>query len=141
MVLFVHRAKERESFQLFSKNKRNLYATPSAGNEMVTLRSTSPSESEEARKKELEANNEIENFASAPVPQTESKTHSLLPSPPISTPPLSPPSVADRMKPISVDSFRDHVNKMHEERDKGFEVEYQVRPPPPLSLSLFLCCD
>ena len=38
--------------------------------------------------------------------------------------------VADRMKPISVDSFRDHVNKMHEERDKGFEAEYQVTPSP-----------
>ena len=43
--------------------------------------------------------------------------------------------VADRLKPISVDSFRDHVNKMHEERDKGFEAEYQVRL---LSLSLSL---
>ena len=31
------------------------------------------------------------------------------------------------MKPISIDSFRDHVNEMHVERDKGFEVEYQVR--------------
>ena len=44
--------------------------------------------------------------------------------------------VADRLKPISVDSFRDHVNKMHEERDKGFEAEYQVRLlSPSLSLS------
>ena len=35
-------------------------------------------------------------------------------------------AVADRMKPITVDSFRDHVNNMHDERDKGFEAEYQV---------------
>ena len=35
-------------------------------------------------------------------------------------------TVAERMKPISVESFRDHVNEMHEERDKGFETEYQV---------------
>lgn len=30
------------------------------------------------------------------------------------------------MKPISVVSFRDHVWKMHSDRDKGFESEYQV---------------
>ena len=35
-------------------------------------------------------------------------------------------AVADRMNPITVDSFRDHVNMMHDERDKGFEAEYQV---------------
>ena len=30
------------------------------------------------------------------------------------------------MKPISVTSFRDHVQQMHAERDRGFEIEYQV---------------
>ena len=68
-VLFCpHRARDRESFGLFSKNKRDLYATPSAGNEMVTLRSTSPHESDEARKKEMEASNEIESFSPYPCP-------------------------------------------------------------------------
>ena len=36
-------------------------------------------------------------------------------------------TVTDRMKPISVTSFRDHVQQMHAERDRGFEIEYQVQ--------------
>ena len=36
-------------------------------------------------------------------------------------------TVTDRMKPISVISFRDHVQQMHAERDRGFEIEYQVQ--------------
>ena len=36
-------------------------------------------------------------------------------------------AVLDRMKPVSLSSFRDHVASMHEDRDKGFETEYQVR--------------
>ena len=41
---------------------------------------------------------------------------------------LTPQStVTDRMKPISVTSFRDHVQQMHAERDRGFEIEYQVQ--------------
>ena len=35
-------------------------------------------------------------------------------------------TVTDRMKPISVTSFRDHVQQMHAERDRGFEIEYKV---------------
>ena len=34
--------------------------------------------------------------------------------------------VTDRMKPISIISFRDHVQQMHSEQDRGFESEYQV---------------
>ena len=30
------------------------------------------------------------------------------------------------MKPVSLASFRDHVAMRHEDRDKGFETEYQV---------------
>ncbi|CAI8024474.1 Receptor-type tyrosine-protein phosphatase alpha [Geodia barretti] len=112
VVLWIKRARDRDRLQLFPKNKRDLYATPSAGSEMVTLRSTSPHESDEARKKEIEASNEVESFSPVPVPQTV---------------------VADRLKPISVDSFRDHVNKMHEERDKGFEAEYQSLGSEPLA--------
>ena len=33
----------------------------------------------------------------------------------------------DRMKPVAMESFRDHVAQKHNERDKGFETEYQVR--------------
>ena len=127
---------------------------------MVTLRSTSPQESEEARKKELEAREELEasnahiSAVPVPVPQSVGKSvHSLsLPTGAVYHPPLLSwcvcvrvrvlvcvcvcvcvracvCPVADRMKPISVDSFRDHVNKMHIERDKGFEAEYQVLIP------------
>ncbi len=51
---------------------------------------------------------------------------------PVSFSPLTstlprPPSVLDRLKPISVISFRDHVQTMHIERDKPFEAEYEVR--------------
>ena len=35
-------------------------------------------------------------------------------------------AVLDRMKPVSMTSFRDHVATKHEDRDKGFESEYQV---------------
>ena len=35
-------------------------------------------------------------------------------------------AVMDRMKPVSLESFRDHVTAKHDERDKGFEAEYQV---------------
>ena len=48
-------------------------------------------------------------------------------------------TVTDRLKPISVDSFRDHVNKMHEERDKGFEAEYQVIPHSSLPAHVYEC--
>ena len=72
----VYRARDRDRLQLFPKNKRDLYATPSAGNEMVTLRSTSPHESDEARKKEMEAINE-ESFSPVPVPQTVGETYTL----------------------------------------------------------------
>ena len=30
------------------------------------------------------------------------------------------------MKSVSLTSFRDHVASKHEDRDKGFESEYQV---------------
>ena len=42
--------------------------------------------------------------------------------------------VLDRMKPVSVEFFRDHVANKHSERDKAFEAEYQVRRRPSLSL-------
>lgn len=32
----------------------------------------------------------------------------------------------DRLKPVALESFRDHVSSKHDERDKGFETEYQV---------------
>ena len=31
------------------------------------------------------------------------------------------------MNPISVTSFQDHVQKMHSENNKGFDLEYQVQ--------------
>ena len=31
------------------------------------------------------------------------------------------------MRPVPVDQFCEHVRQMHQDRDKGFEVEYQVR--------------
>ena len=39
---------------------------------------------------------------------------------------LSLCAVLDRMKAVSLTSFRDHVAGKHEDRDKGFESEYQV---------------
>ena len=51
--------------------------------------------------------------------------HHLLASPNFNLTPQS--TVTDRMKPISVTSFRDHVQQMHAERDRGFEIEYQVQ--------------
>ena len=35
-------------------------------------------------------------------------------------------AVLDRLKPISLSSFRSHVQNMHDDRAKGFEAEYQV---------------
>ena len=35
-------------------------------------------------------------------------------------------AVGDRTRPISITSFRDHVQTMHMERNKGFEQEYKV---------------
>ena len=32
-----------------------------------------------------------------------------------------------RLKPIPLNEFHAHVKKMHENRDYGFEEEYQVR--------------
>ena len=33
----------------------------------------------------------------------------------------------DRLKPIPVDGFSEHVKSMHAERDQWFEMEYDVR--------------
>ena len=70
----LYRAKDTKKFQLFSKGKRNLYAPTSAGNEMVTLRSTSPPETDEAKKKENEARMELEaSQGFVPVPESVCK--------------------------------------------------------------------
>ena len=37
-----------------------------------------------------------------------------------------PLSFSDHRKPIPVSKFGDHVVQMHEDRDKGFELEYNV---------------
>ncbi len=37
-----------------------------------------------------------------------------------------PFAVSDRLKAVPVTSFTEHVQGMHENRDKGFELEYQV---------------
>ena len=37
-----------------------------------------------------------------------------------------PLSFSDRRKPIPVSKFGEHVVQMHKERDKGFELEYNV---------------
>ena len=34
--------------------------------------------------------------------------------------------VLERMKPIAVASFHEHVQQMHVDSDKGFETEYKV---------------
>ena len=34
--------------------------------------------------------------------------------------------VKDRMKPVSLEDFGAHVSRMHAERDKWFEMEYNV---------------
>ena len=39
---------------------------------------------------------------------------------------ISYPAVLDRMQPVALTGFKDHVQKMHSERDKDFEAEYQV---------------
>ena len=36
------------------------------------------------------------------------------------------PAESERMRPIPVDHFSEHVRLMHQDRDKGFEMEYQV---------------
>ena len=38
----------------------------------------------------------------------------------------------ERMKPVEVSQFSEHVRHMHQDRDKGFEIEYQVRLLPGL---------
>lgn len=71
------RAKDRKGY-LFSK-KKNLYDPSPVTREMVTLRSVSP-ETEEAKKKELEASSELEPTTPplpVPVPQTEGEESSL----------------------------------------------------------------
>ena len=35
-------------------------------------------------------------------------------------------SVQDRMKPVPVEEFGGHVQRMHADRDKFFELEYTV---------------
>ena len=39
------------------------------------------------------------------------------------------------MRPIELEQFADHVREMHQDRDKGFEIEYQVSEQLPPSLS------
>jgi hypothetical protein len=34
--------------------------------------------------------------------------------------------VQDRLKPVPVDEFSEHVQRMHADRDKWFELEYNV---------------
>lgn len=47
----------------------------------------------------------------------------------------------ERLKPIEVDQFAEHVRQMHQDRDKGFEEEYQVSlwPPTLCGYSVSLC--
>ena len=33
----------------------------------------------------------------------------------------------DRLKPVTLSGFSAHVHDMHQDRDKGFEHEYQVK--------------
>ena len=42
--------------------------------------------------------------------------------------PFSFISVQDRLKPVEVGKFSDHVQHMHADRDKWFELEYNVSP-------------
>ena len=44
------------------------------------------------------------------------------------------------MRAIDLDHFEEHVRLMHEDRDKGFELEYQVSGSPPLSLQPLTVC-
>ena len=48
-------------------------------------------------------------------------------------------SEMERMRPIELDQFSEHVIQMHQDRDKGFELEYQVSLPPSLPPSLLHC--
>ncbi len=34
--------------------------------------------------------------------------------------------VKDRMKPVPIEDFRAHVQRMHADRDRWFELEYNV---------------
>ena len=35
-------------------------------------------------------------------------------------------TVMDRLKPVPIPGFAAHVRSMHHDRDRGFELEYQV---------------
>ena len=52
---------------------------------------------------------------------------------------LSPP-VADRLKPIPKSAFSQHVKDMHKDRDRGFELEYQVGTTSIVVQLLTHCC-
>ena len=47
----------------------------------------------------------------------------------VSVCPVASPEIheADRLLPIEIEYFGEHVNSMHENRDKKFEREYEVR--------------
>ena len=45
---------------------------------------------------------------------------------------------ADRLQPIQVEYFGEHVKSMHENRDKRFEREYEVRVHCAL-MDMWLC--
>ena len=48
----------------------------------------------------------------------------------------------NRLKPIPVEEFSEHVQRMHADRDKFFELEYNVRAPLSIchpSFWSFLC--
>ena len=44
----------------------------------------------------------------------------------------------DRLKSVTLSGFSAHVRNMHQDRDKGFEHEYQVRLN--CHVILFQCC-
>ena len=46
--------------------------------------------------------------------------------------------VLERMKPIAVASFHEHVQKMHVDSDKGFESEYKVSSYSAVSYSVIV---
>lgn len=46
---------------------------------------------------------------------------------------------ADRLHPILIDFFSEHVKNMHENRDKRFDREYQVCSARPLLLTRLVC--
>ena len=45
--------------------------------------------------------------------------------------------VKDRMKPVSLEDFGAHVSRMHAERDKWFEMEYNVSSIITLHLKIY----